>query len=590
MSTTVNQNGTGGGGPERRWQGKKHNKHEDEEAGKVFVGGLSWETTQESLLSYFSKFGEVIDCVVMKNADSGRSRGFGFVTFSDPNNIDSVTKACPHTLDGRTIDPKPCNPRSMQKPKKNIPYPKVFLGGLPSSITETDLRTYFSRYGEVMEVVIMYDQEKKKARGFGFLSFGDEDAVDNAVSEHYVNIQNKQVEIKRAEPRTQVPELSTNGPIMDQWNAPPTPNGLPSTVAAPSTPVVVTSYPNWGAAAVAVSAPVIATQQSPLISQQPFTILSAAPAGNGQAAAPQQHQVLQPPPHQQHWHHQQHPSVPVQQHASVAVQQHPSVVQQQVQQQHASVAVAVTPTISQIWTAAGAPPPIHGAAPFHHHHHHALTAPAPGMVAAASPHTAPHHHHPPGAGGPQFITAVSAAPPSHHHPHQSNGATSGPPPPHSLYWGSPPGPTPPPSGTPQELYSPHAAATSPQSPPHQPPPKFDGAAHPLGTIFAHPSGFHVHAHTAGSTSGGTPAGAPITAAPPNLQEFARMYKPVAMNGPPHAGAGVAQFPPSPAPPPPQEFVPQSLQYAAAGYAPATIPTNPTQILPQPISSYHPYRR
>ena len=80
------------------------------------------------------------------------------------------------------------------------------------------------------------------------------------------------VEIKRAEPRTQVAELSTNGPIMDQWNAPPTPNGLPSTVAAPSTPVVVTSYPNWGA--VAVSAPVIATQQSPLISQ-PFTILSA---------------------------------------------------------------------------------------------------------------------------------------------------------------------------------------------------------------------------------------------------------------------------------------------------------------------------
>ena len=75
------------------------------------------------------------------------------VTFSDPNNIDGVIQSCPHSLDGRTIDPKPCNPRSMQKPKKNTNWPKVFLGGLPSSITETDLRSFFSRYGRVTEVM-----------------------------------------------------------------------------------------------------------------------------------------------------------------------------------------------------------------------------------------------------------------------------------------------------------------------------------------------------------------------------------------------------------------------------------------------------
>ena len=40
----------------------------------------------------------------------------------------------------------------------NSRCPKVFLGGLPSSITETDLRSFFTRYGEVVEVVIMYDQ------------------------------------------------------------------------------------------------------------------------------------------------------------------------------------------------------------------------------------------------------------------------------------------------------------------------------------------------------------------------------------------------------------------------------------------------
>lgn len=69
------------------------------------------------------------------------------------------------SLSCRTIDPKPCNPRTLQKPKKGGGYPKVFLGGLPSNVTETDLRSFFTRFGKVMEVVIMYDQEKKKSRG-----------------------------------------------------------------------------------------------------------------------------------------------------------------------------------------------------------------------------------------------------------------------------------------------------------------------------------------------------------------------------------------------------------------------------------------
>ena len=54
-----------------------------------------------------------------------RSRGFGFVTFADPSKIEAVLAHCPHSLDGRTIDPKSCNPRSMQKPKKSNGYPKV---------------------------------------------------------------------------------------------------------------------------------------------------------------------------------------------------------------------------------------------------------------------------------------------------------------------------------------------------------------------------------------------------------------------------------------------------------------------------------
>lgn len=43
------------------------------------ASGLSWDTQADSLQRYFSRYGEVIDCVVMKNNETGRSRGFGFV-------------------------------------------------------------------------------------------------------------------------------------------------------------------------------------------------------------------------------------------------------------------------------------------------------------------------------------------------------------------------------------------------------------------------------------------------------------------------------------------------------------------------------
>ncbi|RBA22095.1 hypothetical protein FPRO05_00442 [Fusarium proliferatum] len=49
---------------------------------KLFVGGLAWATTSDSLRAKFSEFGEVTDAIVMTDRETGRSRGFGFVTFS----------------------------------------------------------------------------------------------------------------------------------------------------------------------------------------------------------------------------------------------------------------------------------------------------------------------------------------------------------------------------------------------------------------------------------------------------------------------------------------------------------------------------
>lgn len=191
----------------RNDRSERNDKNDRNEAGKVFIGGLSWDTDQDSLLTYFSQFGEVCDCVVMKNPQTGKSRGFGFVTFKDPNCVDTVLST-QHTIDGRQVDAKACNPKGAQKsfqqaqrPNKNLDnHPKIFMGGLPNVDSEY-LTNYFSKYGKVLDVNVMVDPVTKKSRGFGFLTFETEDAVDSVCSEHYVVISNKKVECKRAEPR-----------------------------------------------------------------------------------------------------------------------------------------------------------------------------------------------------------------------------------------------------------------------------------------------------------------------------------------------------------------------------------------------------
>jgi len=49
---------------------------------KIYVSNLSWNPTDDSLKNAFSEFGQVVDSIVMRDRDTGRSRGFGFVTFN----------------------------------------------------------------------------------------------------------------------------------------------------------------------------------------------------------------------------------------------------------------------------------------------------------------------------------------------------------------------------------------------------------------------------------------------------------------------------------------------------------------------------
>ncbi|XP_062152253.1 heterogeneous nuclear ribonucleoprotein 1 [Alnus glutinosa] len=193
------------------------------DSGKLFIGGISWDTNEERLKEYFSSYGEVVEAVIMKDRTTGRARGFGFVVFADPAVADRVVKE-KHNIDGRMVEAKKAVPRDDQNILNRnsgsihgSPGPgrtrKIFVGGLASTVTESDFKMYFDQFGTITDVVVMYDHNTQRPRGFGFITYDSEEAVDKVLVKSFHELNGKMVEVKRAVPKELSPGSSRSSPL-----------------------------------------------------------------------------------------------------------------------------------------------------------------------------------------------------------------------------------------------------------------------------------------------------------------------------------------------------------------------------------------
>ncbi|EHA98115.1 Heterogeneous nuclear ribonucleoproteins A2/B1 [Heterocephalus glaber] len=146
-------------------------EREKEQFRKLFIGGLNFETTEESLRNYYKQWGKLTDCVVLRDPASKRSRGSGFVTFSSMGEVDAAMAARPHSIDGRVVEPK----RAVAREESG------------KSGTHVTVK-----------------------KGFGFVTFDDHDPVDKIVLQKYHTINGYNAEVRKALSRQETQEVQSS--------------------------------------------------------------------------------------------------------------------------------------------------------------------------------------------------------------------------------------------------------------------------------------------------------------------------------------------------------------------------------------------
>ncbi|KAK2119003.1 Heteroproteinous nuclear ribonucleoprotein A1 [Saguinus oedipus] len=169
---------------------KSESPKEPEQLRKRFIGGLSFETTDESLRSHFEQWGTLTHCVVMRDPNTKRSRGFGFVTYATVEEVDAAMNKATQSA--------------------HLTVKKIFVGGIKEGTEEHHLRDYFEQYGKIEVIEIMTDRGSGKKRGFAFVTFDDHDSVDKIVIQKYHTVNGHNCEVRKALSKQELASASSS--------------------------------------------------------------------------------------------------------------------------------------------------------------------------------------------------------------------------------------------------------------------------------------------------------------------------------------------------------------------------------------------
>ncbi|MCO5554043.1 hypothetical protein L7F22_007569 [Adiantum nelumboides] len=166
---------------------------------KLFVRGLAWETSSEALRDVFKEYGEIEEGAVITDKNSGKSRGYGFITFKHMDSAQRALAEPSKFIDGRIAV---CNlaVTGTHPPvvTGDLAQRKLFIGSLSYETTTETLISVFSQYGDIEEGSVAYDKVTNKSRGFAFMTFKSVEAARRALADPNKTIEGRNVVIKLA--------------------------------------------------------------------------------------------------------------------------------------------------------------------------------------------------------------------------------------------------------------------------------------------------------------------------------------------------------------------------------------------------------
>ncbi|ESR43081.1 hypothetical protein CICLE_v10013551mg [Citrus x clementina] len=211
---------------------------------KLFVRGLAWNTTSETLCAAFRVHGEIEEGAVIYDKATGKSRGYGFITYKHMESTQSALRAPSKLIDGRlAVCNLACEGLSGVSAVPDLAQRKLYIGGLSPEVTTEVLLNFFGRHGEIEEGSVAYDKDTNESRGFGFVTYKTVEAAKKAVDDPHKTLGGRTIIVKLADthkgkpPQTQLPAAVVPVPL-------PLGAGYPQAGKAhANTPPVGYSYP-----------------------------------------------------------------------------------------------------------------------------------------------------------------------------------------------------------------------------------------------------------------------------------------------------------------------------------------------------------
>nr|XP_010940713.1 28 kDa ribonucleoprotein, chloroplastic isoform X2 [Elaeis guineensis] len=153
---------------------------------KLYFGNLPYSCDSAQLAGIIQEYANPELVEVLYDRDTGRSRGFAFVTMSSIEDCEAVIQ----NLDGSQYSGRTMRVNFSDKPKPKEPlYPesdyKLFVGNLSWSVTSENLTQAFQEYGNVVGARVLYDGDTGRSRGYGFVCYSTKEEMDAALQ--YLN-------------------------------------------------------------------------------------------------------------------------------------------------------------------------------------------------------------------------------------------------------------------------------------------------------------------------------------------------------------------------------------------------------------------